>query len=219
MAKISLTGLLKPGASKDPVWRLPEVEIAALAAGRHGDPFAVLGPHDTAAGMVVRAFLPHAEKLSVVPPDGPAVDLERRHDDGVFEGLVPAGTPHNYRLKASNTGGEWTIEDPYRFGPLLGEVDDYLLTEGTHLRLWDKLGARPLTHEGIEGVHFAVWAPRARRVSVVGEFNDWDGRRNPMRKRVDTGVWEIFLPAVSAGALYKYEIIGPNGALDRKSVV
>ena len=213
MAKISLSGLLKPGAPKEPEWRLPEVEIIALAAGRHADPFAVLGPHDTPAGLAVRAFVPHAQKLSLVPPSGPAVELDRRHDDGVFEGLVPAGTPRNYRLLAVNEGGEWTIEDPYRFGPILGPTDDYLLTEGTHLRLWDKLGAHPLNHEGVEGVHFAVWAPRARRVSVVGEFNEWDGRRYPMRKRVDTGVWEIFLPGIAAGALYKYEIIGPNGAL------
>lgn len=194
-------------------WRLSDVEVAALAAGRHADPFAVLGPHETPAGLVVRAFIPNAETLSVLAPNlaGP-VALERRHDDGVFEGLVPDSVGI-YRLRAVNAGGQWEVEDPYRFGPLLGQVDDYLLTEGTHLRLWDKLGARPLRHGDMEGVHFAVWAPHARRVSIVGDFNDWDGRRHPMRKRVDTGVWEIFLPGVKVGAYYKYEIIGPNGAL------
>jgi 1,4-alpha-glucan branching enzyme len=192
---------------------LPDAEVEAIAAGRHSDPFAVLGPHRTAGGWVVRAFVPHAETLSVVAIGGSMLaELSRRHPDGVFEGEM-AGPRQAYRLKAANRGGEWTIEDPYRFGPLLGPLDDYLHTEGTHLRLWDKLGARPLMHEEVDGVHFAVWAPRARRVSVVGEFNAWDGRRHPMRKRVDTGVWEIFLPGVKAGELYKFEIIGSDGTL------
>jgi 1,4-alpha-glucan branching enzyme len=187
--------------------------VEALAAGRHGDPFAVLGPHAAGGGTVVRAFVPHAATLAVEDRDGNRLaPLERRHVDGVFEGLVD-GDVRAYRLRAENEGGGWTVEDPYRFPPLLGPLDDYLHTEGTHLRLWDKLGARPLTLEGVDGTHFAVWAPRARRVSVVGDFNDWDGRRHVMRKRVDTGVWEIFLPAVGPGAYYKYEIIGPNGAL------
>jgi 1,4-alpha-glucan branching enzyme len=187
--------------------------VEALAAGRHGDPFAVLGPHAAGDKTVLRAFVPHAERLAVEDRDGNRLaSLERRHEDGVFEGLLE-GNLHAYRLRAENEGGGWTFEDPYRFPPLLGPLDDYLHTEGTHLRLWDKLGARPLTLEGVAGVHFAVWAPRARRVSVVGDFNDWDGRRHVMRKRVDTGVWEIFLPGVGLGACYKYEIIGPNGAL------
>jgi 1,4-alpha-glucan branching enzyme len=203
----------KPAAAKSPSWQLPDVEIAALAAGRHHDPFAVLGPHDTPDGLVIRAFVPNAENVSVLSSElATPVALQRRHEDGVFEGLAP-GASHAYRLHASNAGGEWDVEDPYRYGPLLGQMDDYLYVEGTHLRLWDKLGARPIHHEGTDGVHFAVWAPHARRVSIVGDFNNWDGRRHPMRKRVDTGVWEIFLPGVGAGAYYKYEIIGPNGAL------
>ncbi|WP_413993597.1 1,4-alpha-glucan branching protein GlgB [Labrys okinawensis] len=203
----------KAVAGKAEAWRLPEVEIAALAAGRHHDPFAVLGPHDTPDGLVIRAFVPNAESVLVVSPElKEPVALRRRHDDGVFEGLA-AGAGRAYHLHAANAGGEWDVEDPYRFGPLLGQMDDYLYVEGTHLRLWDKLGARPVHHEGVDGVHFAVWAPHARRVSIVGDFNNWDGRRHPMRKRIDTGVWEIFLPGVHPGAYYKYEIIGPNGAL------
>jgi 1,4-alpha-glucan branching enzyme len=200
-------------ARKAPSWRLPDADVVAIAAGRHGDPFAVLGPHEGPDGLVIRAFVPHARTLAVEEMDGTRIGpLDRRHEDGVFEAVVP-GTRRPYRLRAENEGGGWTIEDPYRFGSLLGPLDDYLHTEGTHLRLWEKMGARPLRHEDVEGTHFAVWAPHARRVSVVGDFNDWDGRRHVMRKRVDTGIWEIFLPGVGLGALYKFEIIGPNGAL------
>ena len=103
--------------------------------------------------------------------------------------------------------------DPYSFGPVLGPMDDYYINEGTHLRLFDKLGAHAMEFEGVPGVHFAVWAPNARRVSVVGPFNDWDGRRHPMRNRIDTGVWEVFIPAIGPGTIYKYEIVGPDGTL------
>ena len=111
-------------------------------------------------------------------------ELPLRHDAGLFEGLIK-GKPVwlGYRLRASNAGGSWELEDPYRFGPVLDELDDYLMREGTHRRLWEKLGAHAIEHEGVSGVHFAVWAPNASRVSVVGDFNDWDGRRSVMRTR------------------------------------
>ena len=96
-------------------------------------------------------------------------------------------------------GGEWTVEDAYLLGPVLGPLDDYYIGEGNHLRLYDRLGAHPMRHEGHEGVHFAVWAPNASRVSVVGDFNGWDGRRHVMRKRLDIGVWEIFIPGAARG--------------------
>ena len=132
----------------------------------------------------------------------------------MFEGLAKGGKPGlTYRFHAANAGGEWDLDDPYRFGPVLGPTDDYLLVEGTHRRLYERLGAHPLLHEGAHGVHFAVWAPHARRVSVVGDFNGWDGRRNPMRKRIDSGLWEIFVPGVGEGAVYKYEIVGAGGDL------
>ena len=110
-------------------------------------------------------------------------------------------------------GGTWEEDDPFRFGPVLGEMDEHLLGEGSHLELWKVLGAHPVTRDGVAGVHFAVWAPDARRVSVVGDFNHWDGRRHPMRRRGSTGVWEIFLPGVAEGARYKFELLGVDGAL------
>ena len=196
-------------------WRLTEDEVAAIAEARHGDPFAVLGPHAVKDGLAIRAFAPDAASLEVRAPGGELIAaLERRGPDGVFEGLVEGADPGlAYRLHAANAGGEWDLDDPYRFGPVLGPTDDYLLVEGTHRRLYERLGAHPMLHEGVQGVHFAVWAPHARRVSVVGDFNGWDGRRNPMRKRIDSGLWEIFLPGVAEGAVYKYEIVGQSGEL------
>ena len=128
---------------------------------------------------------------------------------GVFTGTVPPGP---YRLRGTAPDGTtWDFDDPYRFGPVLGEMDEYLLGEGTHRRIWKVLGAHVCTHDGARGVHFAVWAPNALRVSVVGDFNQWDGRRHPMRLRGATGVWEIFLPDLGDGARYKYEVVGPDG--------
>jgi 1,4-alpha-glucan branching enzyme len=195
-------------------WRLREDEVRALIEARHGDPFAVLGAHAVKAGAVIRALVPHADTVDAVAPDGRLLArLERRHPEGLFEGLVADGPPSDYRLQAGNAGGRWTLDDPYRFGPVLGQIDDHLFVEGAHRQLWRKLGAHPTTHQGAAGVRFAVWAPHARRVSVVGDFNAWDGRRAQMRKRVDSGVWEIFIPDAWVGARYKYEIVGPDGTL------
>jgi 1,4-alpha-glucan branching enzyme len=196
-------------------WRLGDDEIAAIAEGRHGDPFAVLGAHSTEGGAVIRAFVPHAETLEVLDGAGKRLaTLDMRNPDGVFEAFAKgARLPLVYRLRASNAGGIWEIEDPYRFGPVLGPVDDYLLVEGTHRQLYQRLGAHLMRHEGAQGVHFAVWAPHAQRVSVVGDFNEWDGRRGLMRRRIDSGLWEIFIPRLHEGAVYKYEIIGRNGEL------
>ena len=118
-----------------------------------------------------------------------------------------------YRLRVDWHGAPVDLDDPYRFPPWLGELDVHLLAEGNHLEAYEKLGAHPATLERVEGVAFAVWAPNARRVSVVGEFNNWDGRRHPMRLRHDCGVWEIFIPALKAGERYKYEIKGPHGGV------
>ncbi|HET6468114.1 MAG TPA: 1,4-alpha-glucan branching protein GlgB [Geminicoccaceae bacterium] len=187
--------------------------IDALLEARHGDPFGVLGPHEQEGRMVVRALVPHAETLEVLDESGrPIATLARVHDDGLFAGPVP-GLRHGsaYRLKAANAGGSWEFDDPYRFGPVLGELDSYLMREGTHRRLYEKLGAHVIEHEGASGVHFAVWAPGAFRAAVVGDFNDWDGRRHAMRKHLDTGVFEIFLPGLGEGAIYKYEIRAGDG--------
>jgi 1,4-alpha-glucan branching enzyme len=142
------------------------------------------------------------------------VALERRDDAGFFEGFIAgAALPLAYTLRATRGDDSWVFRDPFGFGPTLGPLDDHLLVEGTHARLFDRLGAHPCTHEGADGVRFAVWAPQARRVSVVGDFNAWDGRRHPMRKRVDSGLWEIFLPDVAEGARYKFEILGRDGVI------
>jgi 1,4-alpha-glucan branching enzyme len=204
---------LKPKRSTG--WRLADDEVKAIAEARHGDPFAALGPHAVPGGVAIRAFVPHADSLEARAPDGRLIAvLEPRHPDGVFEGLAKgAAAPIAYRLHAANAGGSWSFDDPFRFGPVLGPMDDYLLVEGTHRQLYARLGAHLIDHEGAAGVSFAVWAPHARRVSVVGDFNGWDGRRGPMRKRIDSGLWELFVPGLGEGAVYKYEIIGAGGGL------
>ncbi len=130
----------------------------------------------------------------------------------MFEGRI-AGPPQPVKYKARVLGRHGGSTDPYSFGPVLGPVDDFLMGEGTHVRLYDKMGAHLIEHEGASGVHFAVWAPNAQRVSVVGDFNDWDGKRHQMRKRLDVGVWEIFLPDIADHRAYKFEILGPEGRL------
>ncbi len=191
----------------------PQGAISALLEGRHDDPFSLLGPHAGPEGTFIRALVPGAEALEVHSLAGDTLGLLALIDErGLFEGEV-SGDPQPVRYRASRGDVEWWITDPYSFGPVLGPVDDLLMAQGNHFRLHDKLGAHLIRHEGADGVHFAVWAPNARRVSVVGDFNDWDGRRHIMRRRGDVGVWEIFIPDIGAGRCYKYEIIGPEGDL------
>jgi 1,4-alpha-glucan branching enzyme len=187
--------------------------VSALEAGMDGDPFAVLGPHDSPHGRVVRAFLPGADRVTVVARDDDSVlaELAREGNTGLFSGITASATP--YRLRIVWPGGMQETEDPYSFAPLLSDFDIHLLREGTHWQLWERLGATPELIDGIAGVRFAVWAPNAKRVSVVGDFNSWDGRRHPMRHRVEVGVWELFIPRLGAGTLYKYELVNSNGAL------
>jgi 1,4-alpha-glucan branching enzyme len=191
--------------------------VSALAEGRIGDPFALLGPHPCARGSVVRVYLPPAQGVEVLDRSGALLAaLQPLPTPGLFAGVIPAGNP--YRLRIHWPGGLLQeTEDPYSFGLLLGELDIYLLAEGSHLELGRCLGAQPMSIDGVAGVRFAVWAPNAQRVSVVGDFNVWDGRRHPMRKRVEAGVWELFIPRLPAGTLYKYEILGPNGLLPLKA--
>ncbi|TIL55832.1 MAG: 1,4-alpha-glucan branching protein GlgB [Mesorhizobium sp.] len=187
-------------------------DVAAIVAGTHGDPFAVLGVHEVDKGFVARCFVPHAEFVTAYTLTGKnAGELSRRDEGGFFEGSLSLRKRQPLRYHARNAGGDWWLTDPYSFGPVLGPLDDYYIAEGSHLRLFDKLGAHLIDHEGASGVHFAVWAPNARRVSVVGDFNEWDGRRHTMRVRRDTGIWELFIPDIGAGRPYKYEIIGPDG--------
>lgn len=197
-----------------PPGMLPAPEIAAILSGTHSNPFAVLGVHAAGKTYVARCFVPGAETVIAETLSGKELGtLERRDEAGFFEGPVALRKEQPIRYRARNDGGEWTVIDPYSFGPVLGPMDDYYIREGSHLRLFDKMGAHPIRHDGAEGFHFAVWAPNARRVSVVGSFNDWDGRRHVMRLRVDTGIWEIFIPGVPVGTPYKYEIVDSNGTL------
>lgn len=193
---------------------LPLPQRAILTA-TSGDPFAVLGPHieagDRGARLVVRTFQPRASSVTVVPLAGTARPrvMQVVHPDGLFEAVFEGVTtvmPYKLRVKRRDTDVETEQFDPYAFGVLLGELDLHLLGEGRHMRLHHCLGAHPMTIDGVAGTRFAVWAPNAMRVSVVGDFNEWDGRVHPMRQRHHQGVWELFLPDVGAGARYKYEI-------------
>jgi 1,4-alpha-glucan branching enzyme len=183
----------------------------AVVQGRHADPFDYLGLHYEDDAPVVRVFLPDAKSVEVVDRDGRVTQIPRIHDAGLFAGPVTAGDP-NYRLRALFGENLVEFEDAYRFPPILSDLDLHLLGEGTHLELYDKLGAHCLRHAGVEGVAFVVFAPDARRVSVVGDFNFWDGRRHAMRVR-GSGYWEIFIPGIRPGDKYKYEIVGPGGHL------
>ncbi len=185
-------------------------------AGRHGDPFSVFGPHRTSGGVSIRVFAPDADRVEVIDPSGAGepIESEKLHPAGFYAArLTDPATSDRYKLRLHQGDHEWELEDTYRFPPYLGEMDSYLLAEGTHRRFYEKLGAHPTVLDGVEGVAFAVWAPNARRVSVIGDFNAWDGRRHPMRKRVEAGIWELFIPEIGRGALYKFELLGPNGEL------
>ncbi len=193
-------------------FHLHDDSVQAIVDGKHSDPFAVMGLHESGGGFVTRAFVPDAESLEAFTLKGEACGvLTRRHGAGFFEGKLSITKRQPLSYHARNAGGEWDLKDPYSFGPVLGPMDDYYIAEGSHLRLFDKMGAHVIDHEGATGVHFAMWAPNASRVSVVGDFNFWDGRRHVMRLRRDTGVWEIFAPDVPAGTAYKYEITASNG--------
>ena len=180
--------------------------VASLVAGQSGDPFGVLGPHDG----VVLAMLPGAVAVDAVSADGKVIArFEIVDERGLFAASVPAGTA--YRLRIDWYGVVQETEDPYSFGTLLGELDLHLIAEGRHRELATCLGAHAISIGGVPGVRFAVWAPNARRVAVVGDFNTWNGLRHPMRKRHDAGVWELFVPRIGPGATYKFEITGQWG--------
>ncbi|MGB3554776.1 MAG: 1,4-alpha-glucan branching protein GlgB [Jannaschia sp.] len=192
--------------------RPDEQTCEAIVRGRLGDPFAVLGPHSDGDGRWLTVFAPDAGEVAVTDAGGKVrADMERIHPEGVFHVALPRGVPSDYRLKCRSGDHGWTRDDPYRFDPVLGETDEYLVAEGRHEELWERLGARPITHGGVDGTAFAVWAPNARRVSLVGHFNAWDGRRHPMRRRLGAGLWELFVPGIAQGERYKFEIVGVHG--------
>jgi 1,4-alpha-glucan branching enzyme len=191
-------------------------DIEKICNASHGDPFSVLGPHEMAPGECsIRCFLPGATQVTVRAPDGKALgQLQLRHAAGFFEGQAGLARDEPYQLQVQwENGTQDTLEDPYRFPLVLGELDVWLLGEGTHLRPFEVLGAQSSTMLGVSGTRFAVWAPNASRVSVVGDFNLWDGRRHPMRLRRECGVWELFVPAIQQGARYKFELANAAGHL------
>lgn len=200
--------------------RIAPAELAALMRAEHGDPFAVLGPHQVGERLVLRALLPDARAVTVVDAAGaPLADLARQDDSALFTGVLPPGTPRTaHRMRVSwSDGHQSELIDPYAFPPLIHELDVWLLAEGRHHRPYEWLGAHPVIVDGVAGTRFAVWAPAAHRVSVVGSFNNWDGRRHMMRRRVECGTWEIFIPQVGEGDLYKFEILGADGQLRLKA--
>jgi 1,4-alpha-glucan branching enzyme len=194
-------------------------EIERLVRGEHHEPHRLLGAHPDGGQVRVRAWRPDAKQVSVLT-DGGREALERVHPAGLFEGTLASagdGRLPAYRLEVSDGERVVEVEDPYRFLPTLGELDQHLIAEGRHQRLWERLGARPLTLDGVAGTAFAVWAPNARSVRVVGDFNRWDGRMHPMRTLGASGIWELFMPGVGAGEKYKYEVLGADGALVLKA--
>jgi 1,4-alpha-glucan branching enzyme len=206
----------RPTPSTVPLLR-PAAEAAVrLAAGEHHDPHAILGLHGGEHGSVVRAFHPEATGVELLT-GGAATPM-----DSLGNGLWAAAselTPGSaYRLRFRfGDGNTWERDDPYRFLPTLGELDLHLIGEGRHERLWEVLGAHPRTVDGVAGVAFAVWAPNARSVRVVGDFDRWDGRLFPMRSLGASGVWELFVPGIGPGELYKFEVLGADGRLRTKA--
>jgi len=193
---------------------LDSAQLDALVAGRHSNPFSVLGPQHSGGSRVVRCLQPDAASVSLLNAAGKIVAaMEKVHEGGVFEGALPPRL-RRYALRVTYKDGVVSdVEDPYRFPSTLGEMDLYLLGEGSDQQVFKKLGSHVTQVAGVTGTRFAVWAPNASRVSVVGDFNNWDGRRHVMRLHPGNGIWEMFVPAASHGSKYKYEIQDSHGKL------
>jgi 1,4-alpha-glucan branching enzyme len=192
-------------------------EIELLVRADHSDPFHILGSHPVTVNgipaVAIRAFMPEAAEAWVLRSSGAGAapeqrELPRIHPDGFFELVLPGESQvFSYRMRVKDREGyEWDFEDPYRFPPVLSDFDLHLMGEGTHYKKYERMGAHLREVEGVRGVAFALWAPNAKRVSVVGNFNKWDGRRHPMRVRGGSGIWELFIPGLAEGETYKYEI-------------
>ncbi len=196
----------------------PELLTMAAEAveGRLTDPFAVFGPHGSGEDKVVRTLQPGAKAVTLVnATSGKEIARAQEVGSGLF--VAPLGKATAYRLRVEWPDGTHESEDPYSFGLLLGELDLHLFSEGRHRDLGRNFGAQPRVIDGVDGVLFSVWAPNARRVSVVGDFNSWDGRRHPMRLRHDAGVWELFIPRLGPGERYKFEVAGADGTVLQKA--
>jgi 1,4-alpha-glucan branching enzyme len=211
----------KTSQQADPATQISHAEIDRIVAGAHHDPHSVLGAHESPAGTVVATLRPLAASVAVVLPDGRRFPMEHVHS-GVFAATLPVTGVPDYRLAVAYPGPdgagalpETVTDDPYRHLPTLGEIDLHLIAEGRHEQLWRVLGAH--VSQKADGTAFAVWAPNARGVRVIGDFNHWDGRAHPMRSLGSSGVWELFVPEVSAGTRYKYDVCGPDGSWHSKA--
>ena len=196
-------------------------DIKRLVSGRHHDPHSILGQHPvTAQEQVIRAWHPQAQAVEILVsgPNTTPEPMTMIDEAGLFALLVKSSTSLTYKLIFHfSDSSAWTTPDPYAFTPGLGELDLHLINEGRHQRLYDHLGAHPTNRKGLDGVSFALWAPNAERVSIVGDFNQWDGLRNPMRSLGSSGIWELFMPELSPETIYKYEIRTPKGDLRLKT--
>ncbi|MFI2079020.1 1,4-alpha-glucan branching enzyme [Streptomyces rubiginosohelvolus] len=198
------------GQGARPAPALDGADRGRLLAGDHHAPHDVLGAHPIPGGVLVRALRPFARTVTVLAT-GLRAEL---HDDGdgFFSGVLPVPQVPAYRLEVAYDDNTVEVEDPYRFWPAIGDLDLHLIGEGRHEELWRALGAEPMEHQGVAGTRFTLWAPNARGVRITGDFNYWDGTGFPMRSLGSTGVWELFLPGVGEGALYKFDICRPDGS-------
>ncbi|MCI0332405.1 MAG: 1,4-alpha-glucan branching enzyme, partial [Planctomycetes bacterium] len=220
--------------------QVPLQAIGPVIHGYHENPFEVLGPHEIQQGdrraLAVRAFLPEANRAWVIDPaHGAERPMRRIHPAGLYEAVCPAETfanctteprqtpcsrppaPCHYQLRVNYKSGETiTMHDPYAFAPMLTDYDLHLIGEGTHWRSYERLGAHLRTIDGVSGVNFAVWAPNAESVAVIGEFNLWDRRSHMMRKHIPSGVWELFIPGIGEGKQYKFAVKHRGGHVVEK---
>ena len=199
-------------------------ELMKIVNGEHADPHVVLGMHDikteTGEFTIVRVFNPEAASIELYNPKkkGEPHTFELEHSSGFFIATMPKQKHFRYKLKfTGHSGNQWESWDPYTFAPVLSELDLHLFGQGTHYEIYNKLGATAMKIDGVEGVLFAVWAPNARRISIVGDFNGWNGLRHPMRHLGTSGVWELFVPGLVNYDKYKFEIKSHTGAFFSKA--